>query len=464
MRKGISMGKGRLMITNGNIVTEDGVIKGDILVDNGKIVGIASSITTEAVRINANGMFVFPGFIDTHTHFDMPLGDITTADNFDSGTRAALLGGTTTVLDFATQEGDMTLGDALSVWQKKAEGAHCNYGFHMAVSRADAQTLEEIADMAEKGVTSFKLYMAYPNLCLSDREIFEVLCKVKEIGGVAGVHCENGALADVLTERLLASGRREVKYHALARPDDIEAEAIDRLAAIARLANAHVNVVHISSAKGVDAIRTARRYGTKLYAETCPQYLTMTDEFYDRADGNKFVISPPLRKKSDCDELWASIAKGEIDTLGTDHCSFTMKQKNRSEIDFSRTPGGMPGVQHRAKLFYTYGIDSGRASLTDMLALMCERPAKLFGMYPEKGKIAEGSDADLVVWNPDITETVTVENSAYNTDYSPYEGMELKGRAEYVILNGDTAVEKGEQVLFSRGQFVHRGKSNFFRD
>lgn len=458
------MDKLRLLIINGQIVTNEGFRQADILLENGKISRITRGLRVDAKVIDAGGMLIFPGFIDTHTHFDMPLGDIKTADDFDSGTRAALLGGTTTVLDFATQEGSMTLHNALDVWSRKAEGAHCNYGFHMAISRVDDGVLHEILMMPDCGITSFKFYMAYPNLLLNDDEIYRALCKIKEIGGIAGVHCEDAVMTDELTERLLSKGKKEVRYHAEARPDDAEAKAIEKLVKIARKAGAAVNVVHVSSRKGLESIKQARANGAMIYAETCPQYLIMTDELYDRPDGDKFVISPPLRKAEDCSALWMGIAQGDIDTLGTDHCSFTLEQKSRSNIDFSRTPGGMPGVQHRAQLFYTYGVQAGRAIYADMLRLMCENPARLFGMYPRKGVIAEGSDADITIWNPDYSETITKENSAYNCDYSPFEGMQVSGRAEYVILGGKIAVRNGEQVLESGGVYVPRRRSNYFRD
>lgn len=449
----------RILISSGTIVNADKTFCGDVLIENGKIAAVGKNLSPAgAEHVDATGMLVFPGFIDTHTHFDLVAGGVRTADDFASGTKAALLGGTTTVLDFATQERGFTMHEALQEWHEKAAKSSCNYGFHMAVSEWNEARANELDGLIEKGVTSYKMYMVYDNMRVSDGDIYKALTETGRRDCLIGVHCEN---FDVLNERvrdLHAMGRYDMAAHPVSRPADVEAEAVGRLMRIARMANAPVYVVHLSTEEGLNEGLRARARGQEVYLETCPQYLVQTDERYLEPDAEKYIMSPPLRKRSDNLALWNALSKGDIDFIGTDHCSFTMAQKLAGHGDFAKVPNGGAGVQNRAELLYTYGVKTGVITLCRMAALMSKNPAALFGM-PDKGGIAEGMDADVTVFDPNAEGVISHQTNAHNCDNSAFEGIHTFGRARDVIINGEIAVRGGKLVQQGLGRYIKRGPS-----
>lgn len=458
-----------MLIQNGVLVLPTGPVKADLRVEGGKIAALGPALPPGESRVlDAAGKLVFPGFIDTHTHFEMNKGlPNETADDFASGTSAAVVGGTTCILDFATQERGMTLSHALRVWHQRADGrSSCHYGFHMAITDWTEHTRAELPDMTAAGVTSYKVYMAYDALRLNDSPIYDILKAVRREGGVVGCHCENGDLVTEGVRAQKALGSLSPAAHPRSRPPVVEAEAINRFLAIAEAADASVNIVHLSTLRGLEAVRAARARGQKLYVESCPQYLLLDESRYALPgfESAKFVLSPPLRAPENCDALWTAVRGGEVDTLGTDHCSFHfLGPKQLGKDDFSKIPNGIPGVEHRPALLWTYGVNEGRLTAADMARLMAENPARLFGMYPQKGVLAQGSDADIVIFDPNYTGSISAAAQTQNVDYTPYEGFPLKGRADTVLLSGEVVVKGGKLVAGNRGRYVERGASQQWR-
>lgn len=458
-----------ILIQNGTLICPAGPVKADLRVEGDKIAEIAPSLPAGDSRvIDASGKLVFPGFIDTHTHLEMNKGKPNeTADGWASGTLAALAGGTTTVLDFAEPERGASLASALEVWHSRADGiASCHYGFHMTIKGWDPTVRAELADMERAGITSYKIYFAYDNLRVSDGTALEVVRAVGERGGIVGCHCENGDLVTAGIEAQKAAGNLGPFAHPLSRPAAVEAEAVSRWLAIGELAGYPVNIVHLSTRRGLELVHMARARGQAAYVETCPQYLLLDDGKYRLSgfESAKFVLSPPLRGREDVDALWAGLEAGEIDTIGTDHCSFHFHGvKELGRGDFSKIPNGIPGVEHRPILLYTAGVAEGRISAHQFMKLLSEQPARLFGMYPRKGALAVGSDADIVILAPEHRGRVTAANQHQAADYTPYEGFETRGRVETVLLSGEMAVEDGRVVKTGRGRFVRRGPSLFWR-
>ena len=445
------------IIQHGTLVLPDGLMQGDIAFENGVITRIAPAIEAGAgdAVCEAAGCLVFPGFIDAHTHLDMDSGTTVTADDF-----AAACGGTTTLVDFATQERGGTLRDALDAWHRKAEGkCACNYAFHMAVTDWNEQTRAELPQMFERGVTSFKAYYAYDNLRLDDAQMYDLLSALRPFGGVLGVHCENGTLVNRLQREQLEKSVTGPAGHPASRPPVVEAEAIRRLCAVAKLADSPVHIVHLSSAEGLEEVRRARAAGQKVWAETCPQYLLLDESRYhlEGFEGAKYVMSPPLRSPADREALRAAVLDGEIDTISTDHCSYRFSdQKTLGRDDFTKIPNGAPGIEHRPALIYTSFVASGLMTAAQMSRLLSENPAKLFGMWPRKGQLAQGADADMTVWDPRARWVIRAEAQHQNVDYTPYEGFEAAGRARAVYVGGQLAAKDGEPSGASAGRYVKR--------
>lgn len=459
-----------LVIKGGRIITAVDDYFADIRIEGEKISAIGKNIEVPGDEIlEAKGYYLMPGGIDTHTHFDLDVGSTVTADDFASGTRAAVMGGTTTILDYATQNKGQSLKDALKDQHKKSKDVcYCDYGFHMGITDWNESVSEEMDEMVREGVTSFKLYMAYKKtLQVDDGVIFKALKRSKEIKGLIGFHCENGDVIEDMVSEAREKGNIAPYYHAVTRPALVEREAVARVLQLAEISDAPVYVVHLSSGEGLRSIFEAKKRGVKVHVETCPQYLLLEDSLYGEPDsssfeGAKYVMSPPLRKTRDQEDLWKAVIAREIDTIGTDHCSFNFKgQKEIGREDFSRIPNGAPGVENRMVLIYTYGVTKGKISLNQMVELTSTKAAKLFGLFPQKGAIAVGSDADIVIWNPDFETKITAEKQTQNVDYTPYEGFEQAGRAEYVLLRGKRIVSQGGLIDSKpQGRYLHRKTYN----
>lgn len=453
------------LFKGGTIVSGEGMKQLDILVKGEKILAVGEDLEFRDAEIeDVRGKYLFPGFIDAHTHMALEVSGTITADKFDTGTKAEIAGGTTCIVDFATQNKGESLKEALDNWHKKADGeSSCDYAFHLAISDWNEKVSEELAQVVADGIPSFKLYMTYDNMIVDDKTMYEILTRLKELGGIAGVHCENnGIIAARLNEVLQEKGNRlDTADYPGTRPPAAEAEAINRLLKIAKCVDTPVIVVHLSCAEGYREIQHAREDGQTVYVETCPQYLLMDESKYFLPDGEgrKYMIAPPLRKKKNQQVLWEALSEGRIQTICTDHCSFDTAQKNMGAEDFSKTPCGMPGGEERPALIYQFGVNEGRITLEQMCKYLSENPAKLYRMYPQKGTLSPGSDADIVVWNPETEWTISKEHQQTNIDYCPMEGTNIKGRAEKVFLRGQLAAENGEIIAEKTGRYVPRGLS-----
>ena len=441
----------KTLIRGGTVVTASDRYRGDVLIEDEKIAAVATSFEgVNADRtIDAAGKVVIPGGIDVHTHLDMPFGGTTSADDFESGTIAAAHGGTTSIVDFAIQYRGQTLRHALDAWRAKAEGkAAIDYGFHMIVTDLNDAVEAEMDQLVREGVTSFKLFMAYPGVfMLDDASIFRALLRTRENGGTICMHAENGGVIDVLVKRALAEGKTAPKYHALTRPARAEAEATHRAIALAEIAGVPIYIVHLSAAEALEMVTEARDRGLPAYAETCPQYLFLSYDNYEEPgfDGAKYVMSPPLRPKETQDRLWRGLASNDLQAVSTDHCPFCMKeQKELGRDDFSKIPNGAPGIETRMSLLHDGGVKTGKISWNRYVELTSTSPAKIFGLFPRKGTIAPGSDADIVVFDPERKQTLSAKTLHMKVDYNPYEGREVSGVSEVVLSRGRVIVEKGK--------------------
>lgn len=449
------------LIQNGTLVSGKGQRHADLLMEDGKIAAVGTDLIGDTV-VDAAGCLVFPGFIDGHTHLDMPVSGTVTADNFKTGSEAALIGGTTLFIDFATQDRGGTLADALAVWHGRADGnCACDYGFHMAVTDWNARTRDELHEMAAAGVTSFKAYYAYDALMLGDADMFDLLREMKKIGGILGVHCENGPVLDRLRADAVAAGHTEPEWHPRTRPPLVEGEAVSRFLHLAALADAPAWIVHLSTADGLAEIRAARARGQRVVVESCPQYFVLDESVYDLPgfEAAKYVCSPPLRPRHDQQVLWGALEQGEIDILSTDHCSFNFKgQKELGRDDFTKIPNGMPGIEHRPTVMYTEAVASGRITPSDLCRMLAEHPAKLFGVWDRKGSLTVGKDADVVIYDPRAGFVISAENQHQNCDYTPFEGYRTAGAVRDVFLRGVHAVQDGTLTQTGLGRYVVRGK------
>lgn len=454
----------KYLLKNGTVVSGTGTKKADILIEGEKIAAVGENLPAEGAEVlDLKGKLLFPGFIDGHTHFDLEVAGTVTADDFETGTKAAILGGTTLVIDYASQDkGGHTLKEGLEKWRQKADGkCSCDYSFHMSIVEWNEETEREVQDMIDEGITSFKLYMTYPAMMVDDCDMYKILKKLADCGCFAGVHCENAGVIDALIDEAKKEGRLGPENHPLVRPDTLEAEAVHRLLVIAKEAGAPVMVVHLTNRKAYEEILRARAGGQTVYAETCPQYLLLDDSVYSQPDfrGAVYVCAPPIRKKEDQECLWNALKKGEIQTVATDQCSFTLEQKALGKDDFTKIPGGLPGVQTRGTLLYTYGVKAGKITPEQMCSLLSENAAKLYGVYPRKGALLPGSDADIVVLDPEKESVISAKTHAYNTDNNPFEGFKLGCVIDKVFLRGHLAVEDGELKQEKLGGFIRREKN-----
>jgi len=453
----------RTLIKGGTVVTASDTFKADLLVEDGKITQLGASLTMAAdSTIDATGKYVLPGGIDAHTHLDMPFGGTVSADDFESGTLAAAFGGTTTIVDFAIQQKGGTLRQALDTWHAKAEGkAAIDYGFHMIVTDVPASVQEEMGTMVKEGVTSFKLFMAYPGvLLLDDQSIFRAMLKASDLGALICMHAEAGLPLDVLIERARAKGNLAPKYHGLTRPSIAEGEGTNRAIALAAMANTPVYIVHLSAADALERVMAWRDKGVPAYAETCPQYLFCSDDDLAREgfEGAKFVCTPPLRPAFHQEHLWRGLKLNDLQVVSTDHCPFCMKgQKDLGKDDFSKIPNGMPGIETRLHLLHDGGVRAGKISLNRFVEITATAPAKIFGLYPKKGTIAIGADADIVVWDPEKRFTLSQKTLHMKVDYSPFEGQVVVGRPTHVLSRGKLVID-GDKYVGKKGdgQFVRR--------
>ena len=463
---------GKTLITGGTVVTAADTFKADVLVIDEKIAAVGADLKAGgARRIDAKGKYVIPGGIDVHTHMELPFGGTSSSDDFETGTIAAAFGGTTSIIDFAVQGMGEPLEKARDLWLRKARGkAVIDYGLHMIVRDVSDKVLREMDTMVKEGVSSFKLFMAYPGVFMvDDASIFKALVRTGENGGLILMHAENGGVIDVLVKKALAERKTEPKWHALTRPPEAEGEATGRAYKLAEMAGGvPLYVVHLSASQALDQVRLFRDRGLPAYAETCPQYLFLSYDNYEEPgfEGAKYVMSPPLRPKWHQDELWKGLARNDLQVVSTDHCPFCMKegfkgqpkQKELGKGDFSKIPNGAPGVETRMVLLYDGGVLGGRITLNRWIELTSTTPAKIMGMFPRKGTIAPGSDADIVIWDPKGAQTLSAKTHHMRVDYNPYEGRKVKGKAEVVLSRGEVIID-GDRFLGKkgRGKFIKRG-------
>jgi len=459
-----------LLIKNGRVITASDDYVADVYCENGTIGAIGKNLPPERYHadrtIDASGQYVMPGGIDVHTHLDMPFGGTTSADDFETGTIAAAFGGTTSLVDFAIQYRGKTMRHALDDWMSKASGkAAIDYSFHMIVTELPDAGLGDM-DMLirDEGITSFKLFMAYPGVFMvDDATIFRALRRTGENGGLVCMHAENGGVIDLLVQEALRKGQKAPKYHALTRPPRAEGEATGRAIALAEMAGVPIYIVHLSSADALQKVREARDMGLPAYAETCPQYLFLSYDNYEEEgfNGAKYVMSPPLREKWHQDVLWKGLAKNDLQVISTDHCPFCMsEQKELGKDDFSKIPNGAPGIETRLTLVHNGGVRQKRISLNRFVELCSTTPAKMFGLFPRKGTIAVGSDADIVVFDPKKKQTLSVKTLHMKVDYNPYEGTVVEGAPTFVVAQGRVIIE-GDTFVGKKGagRFIKRGPS-----
>ena len=442
----------KTLIKNGHIFTAVDSYIADILVDDGKVRTIGIDLAADADKtIDATGKYVIPGGIDPHTHLDFPFGGTRTSDDFRTGTVAAAAGGTTTIVDFAVQQRGHSLSEALEEWHKKADGRTAvDYGFHMIILDLPDSRLPEVDDMVKQGVTSFKMFMAYPGAVMVDDDtIFKAMVRASNNGALVCLHAEHGHMIDVLVKGALAAGNTAPKFHASTRPAIAEAEATHRAIRMAEVAGAPVYFVHLSCTEALHEVQAARARQKYVYAETCPHYLTLDDSMYDQEgfEGAKYVLTPPLRDKSHQADLWKGLGRDDLQVVSTDHAAFRFSdQKILGKDDFTKIPNGGPGIENRFSILYTEGVASGLLDMNRLVEVFSTNAAKLFGLFPRKGTIAVGSDGDIVVFDPDKEYVISAKTHHMNVDYSLYEGKKVKGVPQFVVSNGRVIVEDGKYI------------------
>jgi dihydropyrimidinase len=454
-----------LLIKNGRIITATDDYIADLLIEGEIVTAIGKNLPVKAEQeIDAAGMLVMPGGIDPHVHLDMPFMGTFSSDTHETGTRAALHGGTTTVIDFVLQKQGHSLKEALSEWNGRAEGtAVGDYSFHMAVTDFNDHTKKEIKEMVDQGITSFKTFMAYKGaLMIDDRQMTGLMQEVKQQGGMVTVHATNGDMIDYLIAQHKSEGKLSPRYHYLSQPEVTEAEASGRFADIANYTGCTAYIVHLTCEGALNAVRNATKRNQHIFVETCIQYLLLDDTYYEKDfESAKWVMSPPLRKKKDQETLWAGINQGLVNIVATDHCPFMWKQKLMGAEDFSKIPNGHPAIENRMELLYSEGVHKKKISLNKYVEVACTNPAKIFGMFPRKGTIAIGSDADIIIFDPEKKHILSASTHHMNVDYSAYEGWEINGKVKTVLLRGKIAVDNGECLLpKGYGKFIKRKKVN----
>ena len=453
----------KTLIRHGRVITAVDDYTADILIEDGRIAIIGNKLSMEADEtLDASGKLVIPGGIDPHTHMELPFGGTSASDDFRTGTIAAAFGGTTTIIDFAVQYKGESLTQGLDNWHKKAEGKTAvDYGFHLIVTDLPDERVPELKNLINEGVVSFKLFMAYPGVFLADdATIFRAMQAAGHSGGLICMHAENGIVINEIIKQALAQGKTAPKYHALTRPTRAEAEGVHRAIAIAEMAESPVYIVHLSCEDALNEVRIARDRGLPAYAETCPQYLFLDYSMYEGEgfEGAKYVMTPPLREKWNQEKLWTGLRGNDLQVISTDHCPFCFKeQKELGRDDFSKIPNGGPGVEHRMSLIYNGGVAAGRISLNRFVELTSAAAAKLFGLFPRKGTIAVGSDADIVIFDPNEELTISAASHHMNVDYSAYEGMRVIGAAKVVLSHGKVIIRDGKYLgNAGDGQFLRR--------
>jgi len=454
------------IIKNGTIVTAADTFMADVLIENEVISQIGANLAdADAEVIDASGCYVFPGGIDPHTHLDMPFGGTTTKDDYETGTIAAAFGGTTTVIDFCLTNKGKTLKSAIDTWHTKSKNkAVIDYGFHLQIVEANEKVLTELPRVIEEeGITSFKVFMAYKNQFQADDEtLFQTLIAAKELGALVMVHAENGDVIDYLVKRALAEGNTDPIYHALTRPAQAEGEATGRAITLTDLAGSQLYIVHVSCADAARKIAEARSKGIDIWGETCPQYLVLDQSYLEKSnfEGAKYVWSPPLREKWNQDVLWNALKAGELQTLGSDQCSFDfIGQKDLGKDDFSKIPNGGPIIEDRVSILFSEGVKKGRITLNQFVDLTSTRAAKLFGLYPKKGTIAVGTDADIVIFDPAVERVISAETHHMAVDYNPFEGMKITGEPISVLSRGEFVIREKQFVgKLGAGQYLRRAK------
>jgi dihydropyrimidinase len=453
-----------LLIKNGKLVTASEIADADLFIEGEKISAIGTKLQVKADEVlDAGGLLVMPGGIDPHVHLDMPFMGTFSSDDYASGTTAALFGGTTTLIDFVLQTQGKSLDHALKAWQGRSNGkACCDYSFHMAVTDFNEETKKEISVLVEQeGITSFKTFMAYKGaLMIDDRQMVGLMQEVKKCGGMVTVHATNGDMIDFLVNKHRTEGKLSPLYHYLSQPEITEAEASGRFADMAFYSGVPAYIVHMTCEGAHNHVRLAAERNQRVFAETCIQYLLLDASLYEKNfDGAKWVMSPPLREKKDQESLWAGINQGSVQVVATDHCPFKWEQKLMGKDDFSKIPNGHPAIEHRMELLFSEGVNKGRISLNKYVEVTSTNAAKIFGMFPQKGSLAPGSDADILLFDPNEEHTISAKTHHMNVDYSAYEGWKVKGKTKTVIMRGKIAVNDNKlKVPAGYGRFVKRNK------
>lgn len=455
-----------ILIKNGHVVTAAEDFIADVFIEGETISAIGKNLQVKADKvIDATGKYIFPGGIDPHVHLDMPFMGTYSSDDYETGTRAALFGGTTSVIEFILQKQGDTLYNALREWQEKSiPKAVGDFSYHMAVTDFNDVTAKEVVKLIEEeGITSFKTFMAYKGaLMIDDGQLMQLMKIVKQHGGLVTVHATNGDMIDSLVAKNVAAGNTKPIYHYLSQPEVTEAEASARFTDMLHYTGCPGYIVHMTCEGALNAVRRATLRNQKVFVETCSQYLMIDASLYEREDGAKWVMSPPLREKKDQEALWSGINQGLVQVVGTDHCPFTLEQKAMGKDNFAKIPNGHPAIEHRVEFMYSEGVKKGKISLNKFVEVCSTNAAKIFGMYPKKGTIAIGSDADLVIFDPEKKHTVSAKTHHMRCDYSGYEGWEVTGKTETVLLRGKIAIENNQCLLKAGdGKFIKRKKSNY---